>query len=135
MEHTTDELDLIDWVVAGTSGEAKFLGRVVCTSKDTATVVREALNTRGVLTLHPVFEFFSPMQRDGDGLHRSPLVVPVDFVMSGVPVHIVPVFVYLCADMQETDRNEYKGFVERAVALANGTSKNRKGESSGGTTH
>ena len=135
MEHTTDELDLIDWVVVGTSNETKFLGRVVCIHANRVEHTVLSALKGGVITLCPVFEFFSPMQQTADGLHRSPLVIPVDFVMQGVPVHISPVFAYLCADMQEADQNEYKGFIERAIALADSTNKNRKGVSSGGTTH
>lgn len=135
MEHTTNELDLIDWVVVGTSGDTKFLGRVVCLSASRVEKTVISALKGGVLTLCPVFEFFAPVQQEGNGLHRSPLVIPVDFVMQGVPVHISPVFAYLCADMQEADQNEYKGFIERAIAMAGTITKNRKGVSSGGTTH
>lgn len=135
MEQASEHLDMNEWVVVGTANEAKFLGRVSYVKKDIELTVIEALKG-DILTLCPALDFFAPVQQDGSQLHRRPVVVPVDFVLAGVPVHIRPVFAYLCRDMQEQDRNAYKGFVEKALALAAASRGQRdEGESSGGIKH
>jgi len=132
MEYTDNELDISEWVVVGTTNNTRFLGRLV--NGVSISQIHEALLGRTVLELNPALDFIAPIQPKGEGFQRKPLVMPMDFVLQGVRVFIRPVFVYLCADMHESDRNAYKSFVLQAVELAQHATQERdSGGESGGT--
>ena len=135
MEYTRDGLDINEWVVVGTSNNSRFLGRMqfgVTTAR-----VTESLLGRSVLELFPAFDFLAPIQPQGDGFQRKPLIMPVDFALHPVPIYVRPAFMYLCEQMHETDKNAYKSFVMQALELAQHARLERDGggEKSGGLQH
>lgn len=125
MDNAVKDIDITEWVTvkAGSSG---YLGRVSRLNQVEGKSTKEKTllilaNCGGWLELNPCFDFMTPIRpmqdpKTGRIVHQRELVVvPLDFTSTEIPVLVQPNSIVWMCDLQEGDRNVYKGFVEQAL--------------------
>lgn len=140
-----DDINIDEWVIIKKAGSiSDYLGRVGDRPPQLNTDTREYRIARlkadvlrqlesGFIELNPCFDFASPVSRmvhpqtNQPAMTREPISLPVDFMCLYAPVYVPKAALYFLADLQGSDRSQYKSIIMQTVALMQASRANRAG--------